>query len=293
MLRLRLPGGIVSSYQARGLADVAERFGGGTIDLTTRANLQIREIGAGDPIEVLTAIDELGLTSRGAGADNIRNLTGSATAGIDRQELIDTRPLTRALYHHILNHRELYGLPRKFNISFDGGGRIAMLEDTADMGFAAVRVGREKPIADTAFTYKNKPVNAKQIGRDLGVRYVLEGSVQRSGNQVRVNAQLIDAETDAHLWAERFDREWATCSPCKTRLPAGSQTRSTSSWLAWRLPDRPSIPTRWTTFFPDALCFSGSRRRVKILRRQSASSSMRWSSIRDPSRQRPIWWAYW
>jgi TolB-like protein/class 3 adenylate cyclase/Flp pilus assembly protein TadD len=60
---------------------------------------------------------------------------------------------------------------------------------------------------NTAFTYKDKVVNAKQIGRDLGVRYVLEGSVQRSGNQVRVNAQLIDAETDAHMWAERFDRE--------------------------------------------------------------------------------------
>jgi adenylate cyclase len=60
---------------------------------------------------------------------------------------------------------------------------------------------------NTAFTYKNKPVNAKQIGRDLGVRYVLERSVQRSGNQVRVNAQLIDTETDAHLWAERFDRD--------------------------------------------------------------------------------------
>ncbi len=60
---------------------------------------------------------------------------------------------------------------------------------------------------DTAFTYRDKPVNAKQIGRDLGVRYVLEGSVQRSGDKVRVNAQLIDAETDAHLWAERFDRD--------------------------------------------------------------------------------------
>jgi adenylate cyclase len=59
---------------------------------------------------------------------------------------------------------------------------------------------------DTAFTYRNKPVNAKQIGRELGVRYLLEGSVQPSGSQVRVNAQLIDAETDAHLWAERFDR---------------------------------------------------------------------------------------
>ena len=60
---------------------------------------------------------------------------------------------------------------------------------------------------NTAFTYKNKPVDAKQIGRELGVRYVLEGSVQRSGSKVRVTAQLIDAETDAHLWAERFDRD--------------------------------------------------------------------------------------
>jgi adenylate cyclase len=60
---------------------------------------------------------------------------------------------------------------------------------------------------NSAFTYKDKPVNAKQIGRELGVHYVLEGSVQRSGQQVRINAQLIDAETDAHLWAERFDRD--------------------------------------------------------------------------------------
>jgi TolB-like protein/Tfp pilus assembly protein PilF len=58
---------------------------------------------------------------------------------------------------------------------------------------------------NTAFTYRNKPVDTKQVGRELGVRYVLEGSVRRSGSQVRVNAQLIDAETDAHLWAERFD----------------------------------------------------------------------------------------
>jgi adenylate cyclase len=58
---------------------------------------------------------------------------------------------------------------------------------------------------NTAFTYRNQPIGTKQIGRELGVRYVLEGSVRRLGNQVRVNAQLIDAETDAHLWAERFD----------------------------------------------------------------------------------------
>jgi TolB-like protein len=52
---------------------------------------------------------------------------------------------------------------------------------------------------NTAFTYEDKPIDAKQIGRELGVRYVLEGSVRRSGNQIRVNAQLVDAESGAHL----------------------------------------------------------------------------------------------
>jgi adenylate cyclase len=62
---------------------------------------------------------------------------------------------------------------------------------------------------NTAFTYKGKAVDLKQIGRELNVRYVLEGSVQRGGNRMRVNVQLIDAETGNHLWAERFDRPLA------------------------------------------------------------------------------------
>jgi TolB-like protein len=62
---------------------------------------------------------------------------------------------------------------------------------------------------NTAFTYRNKPIDTKRIGRELGVRYILEGSIRRSGSQVRVSAQLIDAATDAHLWAERFDRDTA------------------------------------------------------------------------------------
>jgi adenylate cyclase len=60
---------------------------------------------------------------------------------------------------------------------------------------------------NTAFTYRHKTTDTKQIGRELGVRYVLEGSVRRSGNQVRINAQLIDTETDVHLWADRFDHD--------------------------------------------------------------------------------------
>jgi TolB-like protein/class 3 adenylate cyclase len=62
---------------------------------------------------------------------------------------------------------------------------------------------------NTAFTYKGKPVDVKTIGRELNVRYVLEGSVQRGGNRMRVNVQLIDAETGSHLWAERFDKPLA------------------------------------------------------------------------------------
>jgi TolB-like protein/Tfp pilus assembly protein PilF len=79
---------------------------------------------------------------------------------------------------------------------------------TEDLTTDVARIQGSTVIArNTAFTYKGKPVDAKQIGRELGVRYVLEGSVQRFGNKVRINAQLIDAETDAHLWAERFDRD--------------------------------------------------------------------------------------
>ena len=139
MCRLRIPNGILSSDQMRGLADAACSFGGGYADVTTRANLQIREIPARHAVDMLMAVQGLGLTSRGSGADNIRNITGSPTAGVDPQELIDTRPLCEAMHHYILNHREMYGLPRKFNIAFDGGGKVPVLEDTNDIGFVAAR----------------------------------------------------------------------------------------------------------------------------------------------------------
>ena len=78
---------------------------------------------------------------------------------------------------------------------------------TDDLTTDLSRIGDMMVISrNTAFAYRDKPVETKQISRELGVRYILEGSVRRSGNQVRVNVQLIDAEKDAHLWADRFDR---------------------------------------------------------------------------------------
>jgi ferredoxin-nitrite reductase len=140
MCRLRMPNGILKAWQLAGLADLAERYGGGYSHVTTRANLQIREIEPKNAVAMVEAIQDLGLASRGSGADNIRNVTGTPTAGIDPRELIDTRPYAREWHFHILNERALYGLPRKFNVAFDGAGTIPVLEDTNDIAFAAVEV---------------------------------------------------------------------------------------------------------------------------------------------------------
>jgi ferredoxin-nitrite reductase len=140
MCRLRMPNGILAHWQFAGVADLAERYGGGYAHVTTRANLQVREIEPKNAVAMVEAVQDLGLCSRGSGADNIRNVTGSPTAGIDPQELIDTRPYAREWHFHILNERALYGLPRKFNVGFDGGGIIPVLEETNDIGFQAVEV---------------------------------------------------------------------------------------------------------------------------------------------------------
>jgi ferredoxin-nitrite reductase len=140
MCRLRIPNGILKHWQLAGLADLAENLCGPYSHVTTRANLQLREIPPKHAVALIEGIQDLGLCSRGSGADNIRNVTGTPTAGIDPQELLDTRPFAREWHYHILNDRSLTGLPRKFNVAFDGAGRIAVLEDTNDIAFSAVEV---------------------------------------------------------------------------------------------------------------------------------------------------------
>ena len=140
MIRLRVPACEITAAQFRGLADLADDLGGGYADITTRGNLQIREFKPRDLIRVLTRVQELGLTSRGAGADNIRNITASPDSGFAPDEVLDVRPHAKALHHYILNHRDLYGLPRKFNVAFDNGGSLSVAADTNDIGFIAVRV---------------------------------------------------------------------------------------------------------------------------------------------------------
>jgi len=143
MARLRIPGGVLKTYQLRELALVAKELSSGYVQITTRANFQIRLIQPKDAPEVLRRIQSVGLHTRGAGADNIRNLTANPTAGIDPVELIDVLPFVRQLADIIINDRAFYDLPRKFNVAFDGGGLIGAVEDTNDIGVKAVKVGGE------------------------------------------------------------------------------------------------------------------------------------------------------
>ncbi len=148
MCRMRIPGGLLHSWQLNGIAEIADRCAGGYIDVTTRANLQLREIPAALPMEVLYGLRELDITCQGSGADNIRNCTASPLSGIDASELIETIPLAKRMHHYILAHREMYGLPRKFNIAFDGGGKVGSLDDTNDIGFCAVSVTEQHATED-------------------------------------------------------------------------------------------------------------------------------------------------
>lgn len=141
MCRLRIPGGVVKSYQLRELAAIARDLTTGYIQITTRNNFQIRLIEPKDCPEVLRRIQGCGLHSKGAGADNIRNITMNPCAGYDPHEIMDVRPFVNELATLIIGGREFYDLPRKFNIAYDGGGLISAVEDTNDIGASAVRIG--------------------------------------------------------------------------------------------------------------------------------------------------------
>ena len=188
MCRLRIPNGILKYWQLSGLADLAEKHAGGYSHVTTRANLQMREVEPKNAIFMLEEIQLLGLCSRGSGADNIRNVTGTPTAGIDPQELIDTRPHAREWHFHILNERALYGLPRKFNVGFDGGGRIPVLEDTNDIGFQAVEV-KDGFGAEPGIWFRlalGGITGHKDFARDTGVIVKPEEATQVADAIVRV-----------------------------------------------------------------------------------------------------------
>ena len=140
MLRMRVPNGILNSEQMRVLASAIERYGDeGTADITTRQNIQLRGIHLEDIPEIFARFKEVGLTSIQSGMDNVRNLTGSPVAGIDPDELIDTRVMNQKVQDMITNHGEgnyaFSNLPRKFNIAIEGARDNSIHAELNDLAF--------------------------------------------------------------------------------------------------------------------------------------------------------------
>ena len=141
-----------------------------------------------DTISTLIHLDEIGLTSKGAGADNLRNVTASPTCGFDPDEVLDVLPYAKAMHHYILNNRDLYGLPRKFNIAFDNGGRISVCADTNDIAFYAVRVGEGQGVAPGIYFRVQLCgiTGHKQFAKDCGLLIKPSEAVPLAAAMIRV-----------------------------------------------------------------------------------------------------------
>ena len=191
MLRLRVPGGVITSDQIRGLTEIAQTWGNRRLDLTTRSNIQIREFAPKDVVNVLSGVRKLGMSSVGSGADNIRNITASPISGYDPQELIDVQPFADALHSYIINSRDMFGLPRKFNIAFDNGGAISALADTNDIGFVAVSVkdGKSVPAGIYFRVLLCGITGHKQFATDCGLLLRPDQLVAAAAAMVRVFAE--------------------------------------------------------------------------------------------------------
>ncbi|WP_317850982.1 precorrin-3B synthase [Pseudomonas sp. BF-R-26] len=135
--RIKLNGGSISAAQAEAVASAAERFAGGVIEATNRANLQIRGIG-GEQTALIDSLLAAGLGPRTAAGDDVRNLMLSPSAGIDRQMLFDTRPLAEQILTSLQSHERFHQLSAKFAVQLDGGESLAMLEHPHDLWLSAV-----------------------------------------------------------------------------------------------------------------------------------------------------------
>ena len=161
--------------------------------------------------------DKLPYPFEDLGPQLVKNIGQPLRAFVLRPQVIADLPFTEPVFSELASDQEnalvVTGAPRLSIVVLP----FANLNDDREQQYLADAITDDvttdlSRIADmavisrsTAFTYKDKRVNARQIGRELNVRYVLEGSVRRAGNRIRVNTQLVDAETDRHVWADRFD----------------------------------------------------------------------------------------
>jgi ferredoxin-nitrite reductase len=165
--RIRIPGGQISSEQSRILATLAEQAGDGWLQVTNRANFQIRATDGKISAAALSQLQASGLAAA-ASVDHLRNLMASPTAGIDSEAIYDTRPLVKALNHYISEHPELAGLSAKFSVGIDGGETVSIRDRPNDIKLVANRreTGKESLKEQGFRLYLN---SAKGTDFDTGI----------------------------------------------------------------------------------------------------------------------------
>ncbi|MDH6089941.1 precorrin-3B synthase [Umezakia ovalisporum] len=233
--RIRIPGGILSSKQCRGIADIAENYGPGYVDVTNRANLQIRELPSGMDPTVLQDLQSIGIGARNFAVDHIRNIMTSPTAGVDCQELIDTRPFVIDWDNYIAAHPTLSGLSAKFSVCFDGGGAVSVCDRLNDIMFAAVLIDSQvyfrlylsvgvkgKPPIDTGVVLS--PEECLQVLPALADVY-LEHTDINSRRKLRLRELL------NHLSCESYLQEVEQRLPFKFTLHPRFNTTSSSQFF--------------------------------------------------------------
>ncbi len=128
---------------------------------------------------------------------------------------------------------------------------------------------------NSSFTYKGRAVDVRQVGRELGVLYVLEGAIRRAGNRVRITAQLVEAETGHHIWADRFEGDLTDIFNLQDRITSGVVTAVEPNLLAAELERRRSRPTNnlsaydlYLQALPEMFCFTkeGLQRAEQLLK---------------------------
>ena len=137
MTRVRVPGGIIDTAQARALAAVASRYGSGTLHATTRQDLQIHGVKLEETPAILKELFPAGLTSKGGGGNTVRNVTACPYAGICPAERFDVTPCVAAVTEYLIGLPGSYNLPRKYKIAFSGCGADCALAQVNDLGFIA------------------------------------------------------------------------------------------------------------------------------------------------------------
>ena len=207
---MRIPGGILNAQQCWTIADLADQYSTGCLQVTNRANLQIREVHSEIPPEVWNRLQELGIASRRVEVDPIRNIMASPTAGIDRQQLLDTRPLVKAWDDYLQTHPELSELSPKFSIGLDGGESVSIEALRNDILLAAGR------------SAKSEIVFRLHLNRDTGILIqqsqcisvlaaLASAYLEYTKNQPRIDGQKprlrhLLADWGAESYLERVER---------------------------------------------------------------------------------------